>query len=101
MDGGNLTIEQKGPNGWSVIGSGALLGAALVIIALALMQLATWAGIGLIIMAAGQAAFNFCRGAALLIEAHARAQAIVTEANTRRMAVMREKPLLPPPEGWR
>lgn len=89
----DVRIEQKGPDGWTVIGSGALIGAALIIVALALMQLATWAGVGLIILAAGRSALNFCQGAALLIEARARALAIEEEARTRRLAVMRERPL--------
>lgn len=95
MEKGIVTIEQKGPNGWTVIGTGALFGAALIIVALALMQLATWAGVGLVIIATGQAVFNFCRGGALLIEARARARAIETEAHTRRLAVMRGKQLPP------
>ena len=69
MSSGGVIIEQKGPNGWTIIGAGGLIGVALVIIALAVMQLATWAGIALIILASGQTIFNTCRGVALLIEA--------------------------------
>lgn len=44
MGNEGFIIEQKGPSGWYVIGAGGLIGLALVIIGLALFNLATWAG---------------------------------------------------------
>jgi hypothetical protein len=79
MSSGGVIVEQKGPNGWTIIGAGGLIGVALVIIALAIMQLATWAGIALIILACGQTAFNVCRGISLLIEAQGKRDRARTE----------------------
>lgn len=99
MEGGGFMIEQRGPegpNGWTVIGVGGLIGIALVIVALALFQMALWAGWALIIVAIGQAAFLTQRGAALIIEARGRARALEQEARTRWLATMRQRSLPAP-----
>lgn len=69
MSGQGIVIEQKGPTGWAVIGAGGLIGLALVIIALALFNLSTWAGWALIIYASGQSVACVCVGVSRIVEA--------------------------------
>ena len=108
--GGGFTIEQGGPNGWTVIMYSGLVGLALVVLAMALFALANWigaalaslaqyVGVGTLMLSGGQFVFMTCRGAALIVDARGRAKALEAEAQTRRIATMRGKPL--PPTPWR
>lgn len=72
---GGVIIEQKGPNGWAIIGAGGLFGVALVIVALALWNLTAWAGPALIVLASGQAMMLTLTGVARIVEARGRAHA--------------------------
>jgi len=61
--------------------------------------LAQYVGIGTLMLSGGQFVFMTCRGTALIIDARGRARALEAEAQTRRIATMRGKPL--PPSPWR
>ena len=74
VEQGGFMIQQDGPNGWAVIGAGGLIGLALVIIGLALFNLATWAGWALMIYAGGQSVACVCVGVARIVEARGRAR---------------------------
>jgi hypothetical protein len=103
MDGqGGITFEHKadGPNGWSVILTGGLIGVGLVIIALAIFSLANWlgaalaslaqyVGVGTLLVAGGQFTVQSCRGTAMIIEARGRAKALEKEAEAKYVAVVR------------
>jgi hypothetical protein len=78
-----VIIEQKGPNGWSIVGAGAFVGIALVIIALAIFSISQYVGFAVIIAAAGQFALAVCTGAARIIEARGRARAMIPGPRTR------------------
>jgi len=106
MAGEGFTFEHKsdGPNGWAVMGTGALYGVGLVIVALALFALANWvgaalaslaqyAGIATLIVSGGQFVFMTCRGGAMIIEARSKiieaegkAAAMQIEAQGKRSA---------------
>lgn len=75
-----VIIEQKGPTGWHVVGVGWLVAVALVIVALALWNLATEAGIALMILAGGRAGYEILHGAALIVEATGRRRAMIEAA---------------------
>lgn len=76
-DRGGIVVEQKGPNGWSIVGAGAFVGIALVIIALAIFSISQYVGWAVIIAAAGQFVLATCTGAARIIEARGRARAMI------------------------
>jgi hypothetical protein len=99
MEQGGITFEHKenGPNGWSVILTGGLVGVGLVIIALAifslaaslgaaLVSLAQYVGFGTLLVAGGQFAVQTCRGIAMIVEAKGRARALEREADARYLA---------------
>jgi len=110
MDGqGGITFEHKadGPNGWSVILTGVLVGVGLVIIALAIFALATslgaalvslaqYIGVGTLMVAGGQFVVQTGRGAAMIIEARGRARALETEAKGKYVAAVRAARIAPP-----
>ena len=94
---GNFVFEHKadGPNGWTVIGTGALVSIGLIIIAMALFVLSASVGVALvtfiqylgwtcIVLGGGQFVFKTCQGGAMLIEARARARALEIEAQAER-----------------
>jgi len=102
MEQGGITFEHKesGPNGWSVILTGGLVGVGLVIIALAifalaaslgtaLVSLAQYVGVGTLMVAGGQFVVQTGRGAAMIIDARGRAKALEKEAEAKYVAVVR------------
>jgi len=72
-----LVIEQSGPTGWSIVGAGAFVGIALVIIALAVWSISQYVGVAVIIAASGQFVLASATGAARIIEARGRARAMI------------------------
>lgn len=74
--GQGMVIEQKGPNGWAIVGAGAFVGIALVIIALAFFSISQYIGVAVIIAAAGQFVLASCAGVAQIIEARGCARAL-------------------------
>lgn len=82
MEDRGVVFKADGPNGWSVIGAGALVGIGLCICALALWNLSMYAGVALIIVATGQAIGTTCVGVARIIVARGRARAMIGP-NTR------------------
>lgn len=97
MAGEGITFEHKsdGPNGWTVMGTGALVGVGLVIVAMALFAIAASVGVALVTfvqylgwavisVAGGQFVFMSCRGGAMIIEARGRAQADLIKAQGER-----------------
>jgi ABC-type nickel/cobalt efflux system permease component RcnA len=110
MDGqGGITFEHRedGPNGWSVILTGGLVGVGLIIVALAIFSLANWlgaalaslaqyVGVGALLVAGGQFAVQASRGAAMIIEAKGRARAMEREAEGRYVAEVRRARIMPP-----
>lgn len=77
MEDRGVVFKAEGPNGWSIVGAGALVGVGLCIIALALWNLSMYAGVALIIVASGQAIGAVCVGASWIIEARGRARALI------------------------
>jgi hypothetical protein len=81
-DDRGVVFKAEGPNGWSIVGAGAFIGIALVIIALALFSISQYVGVAVIVAAAGQFVLASCTGAARIIEARGRARAMIGP-NTR------------------
>jgi len=104
--GEGFIIEQKGPDGWVIVGTGFLFGTALIIIALAIFNISVYLGWSAVILAIGSSTTCLCFGTARIIEARgsARAQIIRAEGQSKALqkrekthwlATMRQKPLPP------
>jgi len=104
--GGGFIIEQKGPDGWVIMGTGFLFGTALLIIALAIFNISVYLGWAAVILAVGSSTTCLCFGVGRVIEARGSAKAEIIRAQgqtdalqrrekTYRLATMRQKPLPP------